>query len=363
MTVRLGRLLPSLAGQSPWLQWAILILLSIGCVAALEALHLPAALLLGPMAAAVLVAAAEGTVRVPPLPFIASQGVIGAMIARSITGGILAEMLKDWPMFAVAILSVIGASGLIGWVLTRMRVLPGTTAIWGSSPGAATAMTLMSESYGGDIRLVAFMQYLRVVMVAVAASLVSRIWAVPDGSVAAGMVWFPPVAWVSFAETLLLAEIGVAAGRLLRVPAGSLLLPLAFCAVLQGAGLLTVELPPWLLALCYAMVGWSIGMRFTRPIIVYAARALPVILASTLSLIGICGLFSVILTKTAGVDPLTAYLAMSPGGADSVAIIAASSKVDLPFVMALQTIRLLVVILTGPSLARLITGRVLKMTP
>jgi len=43
-----------------------------------------------------------------------------------------------------------------------------------------------------------------------------------------------------------------------------------------------------------------------------------------------------------------------PGGADSIAIIAASSKVDLPFVMAMQTARFLLVLLVGPSLARLV---------
>ena len=59
-----------------------------------------------------------------------------------------------------------------------------------------------------------------------------------------------------------------------------------------------------------------------------------------------------------GVDSLTAYLTMSPGGLDSVAIIAASRTVDLPFVMAMQTARFLVVLLTGPSLARFIAKRV-----
>jgi uncharacterized protein len=54
---------------------------------------------------------------------------------------------------------------------------------------------------------------------------------------------------------------------------------------------------------------------------------------------------------------MTAYLAMSPGGADSVAIIAASSKVDVSFVMALQTARFVVVLLIGPSLARFIAER------
>jgi membrane AbrB-like protein len=80
-------------------------------------------------------------------------------------------------------------------------------------------------------------------------------------------------------------------------------------------------------------------------------------LLSIFALIAICGLIAAVLVA-AGIDPLTAYLATSPGGADSVAIIAASSNVDLRFVMAMQTARLLVVLLTGPSIARFITWQV-----
>ena len=38
-------------------------------------------------------------------------------------------------------------------------------------------MSLMAEAYGADIRLVALMQYLRVVCVATTASIVAAIWA------------------------------------------------------------------------------------------------------------------------------------------------------------------------------------------
>ena len=70
-----------------------------------------------------------------------------------------------------------------------------------------------------------------------------------------------------------------------------------------------------------------------------------------------CGLLAWLLVRESGIDPLTAYLATSPGGADSVAIIAASSKVDVPFVMAQQTVRFIFVLLIGPPLSRWIGGK------
>ena len=66
----------------------------------------------------------------------------------------------------------------------------------------------------------------------------------------------------------------------------------------------------------------------------------------------LCGGLAVLLHLIVGTDPLTAYLATSPGGADSVAIIAASSNVDVPFVMAMQMARFILVLLVGPALAR-----------
>ncbi|MGA9012568.1 MAG: AbrB family transcriptional regulator, partial [Acetobacteraceae bacterium] len=141
--------------------WAILVILSCLFAVGLEAIRLPAALLLGPMIAAILVAMAGSSIRVPHHPVLIAQAVIGCMIARSIPPTIIGEIMRDWPLFVAVVIAVIAASSGLGWLLTHWRVLPGTTAVWGSSPGAATAMMLMAAAYGADIRLVAFMQYVR----------------------------------------------------------------------------------------------------------------------------------------------------------------------------------------------------------
>jgi membrane AbrB-like protein len=337
-------------------QWVLLLVLSVAGVAALEAVEIPAALLLGPMAAAILVAALDGRVHVPIRLFQLAQGVVGCLIARALPISVLGEMRHDWFLFVATILSVIAVSVLLGWLLARWQVLPGTAAIWGSSPGGATAMSLMAEAYGADVRLVAFMLYLRVMLVAVVASLVSRLWALGAGGGPA-MDWWPAVAWLPLAETIAVVAIGVLLGRLFRMPAGSLLVPLALALALSNSGFIIIELPPWLLAVSYALVGWSIGLRFTRSVLVHAVRALPRIAASILTLIAVCGGLAGLLVLFAGVEPLTAYLATSPGGADSVAIIAASTHVDLPFVMAMQACRVLIVMIIGPTLMRFIAGR------
>ena len=213
----------------------------------------------------------------------------------------------------------------------------------------------MAEAFGGDMRLVAVMQYLRVACVGLVASIVARAWIGVGrrGGIdrSGSRLWRPG----PFLATLALAVGGAVVGMKSRIPGRcAAAAAVRRRAPLRDAICSTITLPPWLLAICYAMVGWSIGLRFTREIVLYAAKQLPKILASIFTLIAMCGGLAFALHEAAGTDPLTAYLATSPGGADAVAIIAASSRVDLPFVMAMQIGRLLVVILIGPALARMI---------
>jgi len=343
----------TLRDRHPVRHWVLLLTASVVFIGLLELAGLPAAIMLGAMLAALTVSSLEGTIAFPNWLYVSAQGLVGCLIARAIGPGILSEMLARWPVFLVCVTAVIVFSTALGGLLAWWKVLPGTTAIWGSAPGAATAMAFMAEAFGADIRLVAFMQYMRVIFVATIASIVAHAVAAHSGG-APARDWFPPLPALPFAETLAIAIGGAFIGARLKLPAGGLLVPLFAGIALSGFGIVTITLPPTLLALCYVLVGWAIGRRFTRDIIIYAAKAFPRVAASTLALIALCGGLAWGLHIVAGTDPLTAYLATSPGGADSVAIIAASSKVDLPFVMAMQTARFLLVLLIGPSLARTI---------
>ncbi|WP_239002739.1 AbrB family transcriptional regulator [Rhodovastum atsumiense] len=344
--------------RRPVALWALLVLLSVLLAAAFEWMRLAAALLLGPMLAGIVVAAGLAPVAVPRPLFWLAQGVIGAMMGRVITLPILSAMLRDWPLFLLSIGAVIAAGMALGWLLARWRVLPGSSAVWGFFPGAALAMALMAEAFGEDIRLVAFMQYLRVALVTLAASAVAQLWG--EGTAATTATdWLGPVDGAALAGTLAVIVAGVGLGWRLRSPSAPLLVPMVAAAALGDAGVLTITLPPWLLAGSYAVVGWGIGLRFTRTTVRHVLRALPRITVAIVVLIGICGGMAALLAAVSELDPLTAYLAMCPGGADAVAIIAASSHVDMPFVVAMQTGRFLVLVFTGPLLARLVARHAL----
>ncbi len=299
----------SLSALPVFARWGVLIALSVLFAALLTWARLPAALLLGSMIAGILVENGEAGILVPQLPFGFAQAVVGCMIARVLTSTILHSFLHQWPLFLGISFSVIVASCLLGWIISKFRILPETTAIWGLLPGAVSAMMVMADAYGADARLVAFMQYVRVVMVAIVASIIARLWVhAPAVASAAPAVWFAPIHALPFFETLVLVLAAVILGPISRIPAGILLIPMFLGAVLQSNGLVEIELPSWLLAVSYLLLGWTIGLRFTREILVYAIRALPKMIVSILILIAFCGV------EVFDIDPLTAYLATSPGG-------------------------------------------------
>jgi membrane AbrB-like protein len=247
------------------------------------------------------------------------------------------------------------ASGVLGYLISRWRVLPGTTAVWGSSPGGATAMVLMADAFGADARLVAFMQYTRVVFVAVTAAVMARFFLGMSAAPAQETVWFPPIDPGGFAGTMALVVVGGSAGVLAGIPAGAMLVPMLAGTALHLFGMASLPLPEWLLAASYALIGWSIGLGFTRRLLLHAVNALPQVVGSIVTLILFCFGLAFLLHRIMGIDMLSAYLATSPGGIDSIAIIASTSgKVDLPLVMALQTVRFFCVLALGAPVARLV---------
>lgn len=338
-------------------QWMLLLAGSVISTYGMILAGLPGAWLLGPMVAGVVIGVNGGSIQVPTSLSLGAQATVGCMVAGLVTRPVLASFARQWPIFLGVTLSTLLASSTIGWVLTRRRLLPGTTAIWGLSPGAASAMMLMAEAHGGDPRLVAFMQYLRACCVAFLASLIARVWLGTSVSGRPSPAYFSPVPLGPFAETLAIAVFGIVLARRLRIPSGPLTVPMAVGAILQASEVVEIVLPRWLLAGTYATLGWGIGLQFTRAGLLHAARSLPLILSSIAVLILFCGAVALVLNRVVGTELLTAYLATSPGGVDAAAVIATSAKVDLPFVMGLQTVRLFVVLGLGPVLARFVARK------
>jgi len=156
--------------------------------------------------------------------------------------------------------------------------------------------------------------------------------------------------------SLPVAVIGaVAAGRL-RIPAGGLIGPLVLAAALTAAGAGAVP-PGWLLNAAFAVIGLMVGLRFDRETGRRVGRLAPAMLAAVVGVILGCAGLGLVLVAALDVSFLTAYLATTPGGLSAVLAVAFAGGADTTIVLAVQALRLLLMVLAAPVAARLLRPR------
>lgn len=80
----------------PILQWGMLCVLSLLLSIGFLAVHLPAALLLGPMIAGIIFSMRGITLQLPRSAFLAAQAILGCMIAQNLTGSILTTLTVNF---------------------------------------------------------------------------------------------------------------------------------------------------------------------------------------------------------------------------------------------------------------------------
>ena len=135
------------------------------------------------------------------------------------------------------------------------------------------------------------------------------------------------------------------------VPAGSLLGPMVAAALLALA-FGRFQVPAILREPAFAAIGLQVGLRFTPALLRQAGRLLVPALLCIAGLLISCFGLALILRATADVSLLDAYLATTPGGLYAVLAAAFGTGADTTFVIAVQTLRLFVMVLLAPLVVR-----------
>ncbi|KIY38440.1 membrane protein [Pseudomonas sp. 10-1B] len=334
------------------LKWIALVSIAGAVGQGLHAAAVPAGLFLGPMLVAIVFGVCGAQMHMHRHIFRFGQGCVGLVVAHSVTWSVLVALAQSWHIMLVATFLTVTLSAIVGLGAVRYGGIPGSTAAWGTAPGAASAMVSMAEENGADSRVVATMQYVRVVCVVMIGSLVSHMFGASNLSVEVAPSDSPLPGTDLFNLLLSLGVIlfGVSAGA--RMPAGALLMPLLIGGALQLTGMLDISMPAWLLAIAYGAIGCYIGLRFDRKTVLYVFKHLPAMILGAVILILLCACCAWLLAYATGTDFLSMYLATSPGGLDAMAIIAVETHADVGMVLAMQTLRLFGVILTGAYFAK-----------
>jgi membrane AbrB-like protein len=339
-------------------RWGLLFALTAAGTAAMAALGVPSpSLFAGLLVATALALGGLAPVGVPRPVNWAAQAVIGVVIGVLAQPGTLAGLATQWLpvlLVTVATLALSMGAGLLLGLRPGISPLTGMLAL---TAGGASGLVAVSRELGGDDRTVAVVQYLRVGLVTATMPVVAAVGfgAAPDGAQQApgsGPVAAPLV--VDVAHLVGCAVVGTALAWAIRVPAGTLLGPMTVAIAVNLAGWSYGAAPPTLLVeIAYAVIGWQAGARFTRQSVRTVLGALVPAAALIAGVILACAGLGLLLSALTGTSALDGYLATTPGGVYAVLATAVSAGTDVTFVMAVQVLRVVVMLLVTPVVARL----------
>lgn len=342
-------------------KWLLLVVMTVAVTVPLDLIGVPSAALFAALLVGIALALMSlAPARVPRTAGLAAQGVLGVYIGTMVQHDAIDALGPNWPIVlgvAVATLVLsIGAGALLG-LHRDVSPLTGSLAL---VAGGASGLVAIARELGGDDRVVAVVQYLRVAIITASMPVVvTLVYHAEKTGRTAATVQTDSLPW--YLSVLVLAAIvlvGATAGRLIRLPGAGLLGPMAVTIVLELTGAsLGLSVPLMLVQVGYAVIGWQAGVAFTRAAVRAIGRALPAALGLIVALNVACAGLGLLLSHVAGISMLDGYLSTSPGGIYAVLATAVETDSNVTFIIAAQVVRVLLMLFAAPLMARVLSYR------
>lgn len=299
-----------------------------------------------------LLAGGSHQLTIPTIPITAAQALLGVALGSEMQAATLRAVAADWFGVSVVIVGTVGISLVAGLVFATLTGVDRRTGMLGLVAGGASAIIAMSDELGADGRLVAFMQYLRVLVVVLLAPLVAFLF-LHDVGVSSHTLDQGSNIAVDLLFTAGCALAGTLFARLFRLTAGALLGPLIVAAAISVSGAISgAGVPEVLQYAAFAIIGLQVGLRFTFATIRQARRLLGPVVLALFALVAASSGLSLILVLLSDVPFADAYLATTPGGLYAVLAASIGIGADTTFIVSVQVLRVFVIVLAAPPLIR-----------
>ena len=348
------------------LRWTILLAVTVAVTIPLTNLGVPSAALFAALAVGIALALmVAGPQRVPRKIGVAAQGALGVYIGTMVQQDALSTLKGDWAIVVAVAVGTLLLSIIAGALLGLRRDVTPLTGSLALVAGGASGLVAIARELGGDDRVVAVVQYLRVALVTASMPVVVTLIYHADRSHSAAPVAETATApwYLSVAIMAALIVVGSVGGRLIRLPGAGLLGPLALTVALEVSGWsFGLSVPMLLVQAGYMLIGWQAGLAFTRESVRSVGRLLPAAVALIVFIgVATAGL-GILLAHVAGLTPLEGYLATSPGGVYAVLATAVETGSNVTFVIAAQVVRILLMLFAAPLMARAVVWASRKLT-
>jgi membrane AbrB-like protein len=337
-------------------KWALLVVITVAVTVPLDLVGVPSAALFAALIVGIVLALITlAPTAVPRMAGIAAQGVLGVYIGTMVHRDALTALGSDWPIVLAVAVSTLALSIGAGALLGLHRDITPLTGSLALVAGGASGLVAIARELGGDDRVVAVVQYLRVALITASMPVVVTLvyHAEKTGHTAAPSQTDTAPWYLSIAMLVVIVLVGATAGRLARLPGSGLLGPMAVTIALELTGTsFGLSVPMALVQLGYAVIGWQAGVAFTRESMRAIGRALPTAIGLIVLLNVACAGLGILLAHVTGISPLEGYLSTSPGGIYAVLATAVETGSNVTFIIAAQVVRVLLMLFAAPLLAR-----------
>jgi len=306
-------------------------------------LGLPAGLVSGSVLAVAIAALLGRPMRVPLAIARICYVIVGTLLGTVVTPETL-RGVTTWPA-SIALL-MLASLGMIAATMTYLRVVhrwDSFSALMGASPGSMAQVIALSSELGGDLRAVAIVQTVRVLLLVVGLPNALALFGlvVPAVPVPRG-----PAGFSVLGEMILLLGVAVTFAVIfmrLRFPGGLLFGALTGSAILHGTGLVHAALPWWLGSASVIMLGALVGSRFANTSARMLLAHLGAAFGSFAVSMAVATFFVFIVTRLLSFSIANVVIAFAPGAQDTMMVLALALHLDPVYVGAHHLARFLVV--------------------
>ena len=285
--------------------------------------------------------------------------VISVLVGISLGAVVTPETLKGLAAFPLSIsVLLISTICMVLATASYLRLVHGwdtQSALFGASPGALAQVMLLAADYGADLRAIAIVQVMRVVVLTIGIPMGLAYF----GLAVHGLVLPRSGAVTSVGELALLVVVSTVAAvamRYFRLPGGLLFGAMIGSGLLHGGGFIAAVLPWWVAAAAVIGIGAVTGSRFANTDPRTLLRYLGAALGSFGVAIAVATCFVLLLTTLLDVRVADLVVAFSPGAQDTMMVMALALHLDPIFVGAHHIARFLLVSLSLPILANWLRG-------
>ncbi len=325
-------------------------------VAAFHGMALPLPWLLGPISAC-LVAALVGIPMAGVTPVNqAMRTILGVAVGATLTPAVLFSLPAMWPTLILVPVMVL-VIGLIGVpYFQRICGYDFPTAYYATMPGGLQDMIVFGEEAGANVRTLSLVHATRVLVIVVSLPFILRGFWNADLTSPPG-VPASTVPLIELATMVVCAIGGWQIAKRLGMFGASILGPLILTALVTLAGGLHNRPPAEAIWAAQFFIGMGIGCKYAGITMQEVRRDLAAGLGFCVVLMVLTFVFVEIVYGFGLAPGMEALLTFAPGGQAELTVLALIVGADVAFVVAHHVLRIFVVILGAPVVARLFSSR------